>query len=267
MKITRVLITINIACLAVGVLVYLVKPPTGFMIVFNDSLAVVASVLAFTPTLAGTYFFHRGEPQRTVWLFLGLGLFLWGLGEFSWWILEVVVGREVPYPSVADLFWLIGYPFLLIGFILNWRQLDLKIRFRTISVWIIGLGITTFAAFIFIMLPILVSKISTLEKFLGLAYPVGDVLILGAASLSLTAYSYGVLSRPWKIIVAGFVATLVADLIYSFLSLFNIYQTGNPVDLLWIAGYLIIGIGALNQIELMNIEEGREFEVERKKAG
>ena len=243
---------VNAAWLIIGVLVYVAQPPAGFFRVFSDTLPVVAAALAIAPTLAGAYYFGPDEPQRKVWFFLGFGLFLWGLGEISWWVLEIVAGLNNPFPSVADVFWLSGYPPLLIGFILSWRRFDLRIKLRTMAAWLVGLGFATAASFIFILLPIVQSNLQVTEKFLDLAYPVGDILILGAASLTLTAFGYGVLSRPWKIITAGFMIILVADLIYSYLSFFEMYKSENrnPIDLLWAAGYLIIGIGALSQIDI-----------------
>jgi hypothetical protein len=39
------------------------------------------------------------------WLFLGAGLLSWSVGQAAWTWYESVLGREVPFPSVAD----IGY--------------------------------------------------------------------------------------------------------------------------------------------------------------
>ncbi|NWG10830.1 hypothetical protein HXY33_03640 [Candidatus Bathyarchaeota archaeon] len=44
-----------------------------------------------------------------IWLCFTVGLFLWFVGEAIWMGYAVILGVEIPYPSVADAFWLIGY--------------------------------------------------------------------------------------------------------------------------------------------------------------
>ena len=53
-----------------------------------------------------------------------VGAFLWLCAEASWAYYREGLGVEVPYPSIADLFWLIGYGFF---FVHNYRLLS-KLR-------------------------------------------------------------------------------------------------------------------------------------------
>jgi hypothetical protein len=46
-------------------------------------------------------------------LSLTIGLVLWCIAELMWTYYQLVVGIANPFPSVADAFWLSGYPFLL----------------------------------------------------------------------------------------------------------------------------------------------------------
>lgn len=112
-------------------------------------------------------------------------------------------------------------------------------------------GLILVISFVFIFLPVILSKISFVEKLLDLLYPLGDLLILGPALFTLLALRYGVLGRPWTMVLTGFTLMSLADILFSYLTFFEIYQTGHPVDLLWIAGYLIVGLASVNQIEVL----------------
>ena len=52
---------------------------------------------------------------------LTIGLILWLIAEFTWTYYQLVVGIANPFPSVADIFWLAGYPFFLY-FVLNMNK-------------------------------------------------------------------------------------------------------------------------------------------------
>ena len=53
---------------------------------------------------------HQGKP----WLFIAIGLLLWTFGELIWTLL-VYLGEQPVY-SIADIAWILGYPFLAVGF-------------------------------------------------------------------------------------------------------------------------------------------------------
>ncbi|MDP1808155.1 MAG: hypothetical protein Q8L35_01285 [Actinomycetota bacterium] len=247
---SRVATIISMIYLGLGVTVYIACPGAGFLLIFGDTMPVIAAAGALAATLLAASSFRPGEPHKKVWQLLAIGLLFYLLGELSWWIGEVVLEQKVPYPSIADVFWLAGYFPFFAGFVLNFRHLDIKLEWRSIALWFLPLGVIAATSFYFIFLPVLAGKIPALEKFLDLAYPIEDILLLAAAFLTLTGLSYGVLNRPWKLIVAGFILMLIADLLYSYLSFIGLYRTGSFTDLAWVAGYLLIGIGALLQWEI-----------------
>src|SRR5215210_2985435 len=63
-----------------------------------------------------------GSPdERRVWAALGAGLTLWSFGDI-WWIAFFAKAEEIPYPSMADFFWLVSYPPMAYGV---WRLISL----------------------------------------------------------------------------------------------------------------------------------------------
>src|SRR5215208_4755855 len=69
----------------------------------SAAVAVVLGALVNRPTLA--------RP----WYLFGGGLFAFTVGDIFFNLYDQVWDREPPVPSVADVFYLAGYPFLTVG--------------------------------------------------------------------------------------------------------------------------------------------------------
>lgn len=73
---------------------------TNHLYDFNSLIAVIAVFTAFMT--------HKIEGvRRKCWLFMSLGVMLWFLGDIVW-TLMVYLGID-PFPSVADVFYMLGY--------------------------------------------------------------------------------------------------------------------------------------------------------------
>src|SRR5207244_13013065 len=56
----------------------------------------------------------RYKPQRRIpWLLFGAGLVLWTLGDAYWDAYSWVLRTEAPFPSIADVAYVGGYPLLI----------------------------------------------------------------------------------------------------------------------------------------------------------
>jgi hypothetical protein len=225
--------------LAGTVIIYIVHPTPGL----TDLLQVIASLLGFVAS-AYTWWRLRGSKgENTVWLLLSLGLLLWLGGETLWLYLENTL-QEVPFPSVADVSWLVGYPVLFAALFFEYKRLDVDLgRKRKVSV----LALVLVAAVVMIwalLYNIAVSdEVSLTEKFLDLAYPIGDLALLYVALLLSFVYLGGRLGRSWILISAGFILFSFADLAFSYLTWEELYWSGHPVDLLWIFGDICVFVG------------------------
>ncbi len=65
--------------------------------------------------------FEAGNPVRRCWAVLTSGLLLWVLGEATETVYALVWSIEDPFPSVADVFFLLAYPPLIAAFLLFLR--------------------------------------------------------------------------------------------------------------------------------------------------
>ncbi len=61
----------------------------------------------------------NGRAGRRGWLLLAAGAGLFSAGDAIWYGYEWLLGRAVPFPSVADVLYLSGYPFLVAGVALS----------------------------------------------------------------------------------------------------------------------------------------------------
>ena len=103
-----------------SVAVYLLKPGSELALdVLTNFISVGSAAIAF---VAAARVSRRGDsiraPAGWLWLTIGLGFFM--LGEVSWAVQEAVLRIKNPFPSIADIFWLLGYPFLLLGLVMAW---------------------------------------------------------------------------------------------------------------------------------------------------
>ena len=78
----------------------------------------------------------------------------------------------------------------------------------------------------------------------SVAYPVGDMIVLlGLASVLLRGGQTVLL----RLIATGLVCFVAADLVYGYANIHGTYQSGDPVDALWMAAMAFFAIAAATQ--------------------
>ncbi len=78
--------------------------------------------LCAMPFIAAVLCFLRARRERgrwrRAWIFLGAAALSWSCGQMVWTYYESFGGREVPFPSYADLGYLLTVPLLVTGLVL-----------------------------------------------------------------------------------------------------------------------------------------------------
>src|SRR5205807_894149 len=64
------------------------------------------------------YAARKGAPTRAGWILLGASALSWAGGEVIWSYYETIVGRQVPFPSLADAGYLLAVPLEVAGILL-----------------------------------------------------------------------------------------------------------------------------------------------------
>ena len=80
-----------------------------------------------------------------------------------------------------------------------------------------------------------------------MAYPLFDLVLLGAVAVVLLRRSPATLRLPLLWIAAAMLLTVVADTVYGYGVLHNTYTAGSPVDTLYVLGYCALTLAALTQ--------------------
>jgi diguanylate cyclase (GGDEF)-like protein/PAS domain S-box-containing protein len=185
------------------------------------------------------------RPQKRLpWLLVTAGVASLIAGDTTYDLLTDVFGYDNPFPSVADGIYLGMYPLIAVGLLLMIRAREVaNDRHAMIDALILttGLGLL---AWVFWVEPYLQdTSLGWLEKGVSIAYPLGDVLVL--AVLARLLISSGPHPRSLRLLTAGSVGLLVADVLYGLIQLRGGWHTGGPVDLGWIVFYAAWGLASL----------------------
>lgn len=166
---------------------------------------------------AGLACFIRATEYRreyAAWLLIGAGILCWGAAEVYW--TAFIEGNDsAPYPSPADVGYLLFYPLAYAGLAMLVRARAHEINWR---LWMDGLiaalGTAALgAAFVFDFVAEKATG-TTLEKLTTLSYPLGDIgmLSLVVGVVALTGWRPG---RTWSLLLAGLSALVIADIAYT----------------------------------------------------
>jgi diguanylate cyclase len=172
----------------------------GFLVC---SVEVVACALCFGRAL--TY-----RQGRSVALVLGVALLCWTVGDIVLNI-ESLGGVTPASPSLADAFYLGFYPFCYVAVMLFMRR---ELRKHAAPNWldgaIAGVGAAAVcAAFAFHSIQVATGG-SPMATMTSLAYPIGDLLLLGLV-VGGTALLSGRGRRPWILLASGIGLNVVGD--------------------------------------------------------
>lgn len=237
--------------LLISLVVILWLPGTLVFTIFfglvQPLIAVLSSIWLFQaarPAVAG------GTKRAWAWGLLGFGILSIGLGDLLWSFYEEVL-HVAPFPSPADILYLLYYPLSMVGiFLLT------SLRFSKTQ-WgekVLDAGTVTVSSVLlfwnFVIGPIIAvqpPEAGILELILSLAYPIGDLLLIWAL-FALTHWNRQNQDyRGLFILGLGIIMMVIADISFSIQALKGTYQTGNLVDLGYITSYLLGGLAGVYQ--------------------
>jgi hypothetical protein len=223
---------------------------------FQEKYAAFMNIFsnAFPPFIAGVavivsasalrkYWENLGDKSSRIWLGFTLGMLFWFLGELSWAIYVLLLNIEIPYPSIADVAWLIGYFSLLIALHLYMRTFRSVISKKMFAAAATLIGIVSVGIFVFLVSPIL--EAAAEEEFIALtidiAYPVLDVALLYLTLLDLLIFVKGKMASAWLLISGAILMILLGDIFFSYATLQGTYYGRYP-ELFFHWGYILFAL-------------------------
>jgi hypothetical protein len=203
-----------------------------------------------------TVHFDRGEPVRLAWGLLALGLLSFLLGQIVLARYQILLRAPSPFPSVADVFFSLSYPLLIVALAVFIRAYqEAGYSSPAAQLWALGAAVAAAGAAIgYRMLePVASSSASALEKYLTLAYPVFDLILLipTVLLLRLTWGIRGGVGRVWTTVLGGFVLLCLGDILFAYFSVLGEKRLDAVIDILYILAYGAIARGVIDEHRLV----------------
>jgi len=240
-RLDRGMTVLLISAAAVGVVYFLAQANHSFLYLLSNGLP---PLLAFAAFIAATAGLLRSGMTRNrvsiVWLGYSLGMLLWLLGESTWAVYALWYSIPTPFPSPADGLWLAGYvPLMGAMVMMAWPFRDFFSSRKSLTV---VSGVLVLAGLLLaVLIPATyISEIgkSFLDVVVSLAYPILDVALLVVALPMFFMFRKGTFWRPYLFVTVGLLLTFVADVLFTWSTLNDVYYDGSFLELFFHWSYL-----------------------------
>lgn len=238
---------ISIILSVVLVVIYLFQEKyTDFMYVFSNAFypfiagaAVIVSAFALRK-----YWKNLGDKFSRIWLGFTLGMIFWFLGELGWAIYALLLNIELPYPSIADVAWLVGYFPLLIALYYYMRTFRSVVSMKMFAVAAVVIGIVSLGIFAFLVSPILetAAEEAIISLAIDIAYPALDIALLYFSLLDLLIFVKGRMASAWLLISSAILMNVIGDIFFSYAMLKGTYYNGHFSELFFAWGYILFAL-------------------------
>lgn len=225
-----------------------------FLHVASNILAPVLAFLAleFAVLLMVERGIRKGATVSAIWVGYSLGMLAWFLGESAWTTYVLLLGVEIPYPSIADAFWLAGYlPFFWALLLQFWPYRE-ELSSREVvlgGIFILGLA----SALLVILVPPVLAEEDLVTQVVSLAYPLLDAVLLVTALPTFILFRKGTFWKPTLAIILGILLSLAGDLLFSLTTLYGAYYDGHPLELLFLWSYLMFALGFYTRLRTSRV--------------
>lgn len=206
----------------------------------------ITSALVVVSIIIATRFRMQGEHGRAWFLFIGVAV-SWFIAEQIWLVYDLVYKID-PFPSIADIFYIAGYPFLFLFSIYYLKPLKDAISKKTIAY-------SSLVA-ITLLIPSLYmaydtdSEISAFELTLAISYPIADAIVLIPALIGVILFFRGEVNFLWSLVCMAIILNVVADSGFLITSMDGSYYTGHPIDMLYLWAYILFSFGVYTHIQI-----------------
>ncbi|WP_297645832.1 EAL domain-containing protein [Pseudonocardia sp.] len=185
----------------------------------------------------------RGSARRG-WAALAVACWSWGAGQLVWTVYESVLGIPSPYPSAADIGYLVFPVAALVGLVfLAPDASGFAAPRRVLDALMVGcaLGVLSWIA----VLERIVRSAdgSGFALSVSLAYPVADVVLLTVTVLTVAQTRDEPLR--WGLLGVGVLAMALSDSAFAYQIGDDTYATGAVAEVGWWAAFALIGAAGL----------------------
>ncbi|HWI60199.1 MAG TPA: EAL domain-containing protein [Symbiobacteriaceae bacterium] len=185
------------------------------------------------------------EPEaRRAWRYFALASWSIGLGNWLWYYYEHIVG-VYPFPSGADVLYMLCYPFMFAGLWgLKGGRFSKAERFTfTLDSGVVLVAGSMISWYVIIG-PTLAMQGDLVSTVLALAYPLGDIVLLFGLSTLILKGQAGSHRPGLRTLVLAMLFYVVADTGYAHGFTAGTYESGDAVDLISMTGHMLMATAA-----------------------
>jgi hypothetical protein len=186
------------------------------------------------------------------WISFAVFSAMWFIAEQVWMVLELFYNQK-PFPSMADFFYIAGYPAYFVFAVLYIKPVKSGItRKMVMGSLLVAIGV---------LVPNLYmtfennSDEDQLSTTLAAFYPVADAIVLVPALIGVALFFGGKVNFAWSLMLVGIIIEVVADTGFQYFSLDNSIYTGHPVDILFLWSYILFLFGVYNNIKIFKTQK------------
>jgi signal transduction histidine kinase/CheY-like chemotaxis protein/HPt (histidine-containing phosphotransfer) domain-containing protein len=232
------------ALLAATALAETILLVAGLAASLGDANTVLYDViLAGAATLAALRAW-ASPRERAAWTLMATALALWTAGEL-YWDIALADASSVPIPSPADVFWLAFYP---PAYASVWLLIRARLPFVSAARWLDGLiaalGVSSVSAALIFDTVLHHTHGAFGVVATGLAYPVGDLVLLAGLVSVGVASGRALLARSWLLLTLGFALFCAGDSVYLVQTALGTYLANRLLDASWPVALLLLGLAA-----------------------
>ncbi|MCX5093053.1 EAL domain-containing protein [Streptomyces sp. NBC_00365] len=183
----------------------------------------------------------RRSRFRPAWLLFALSSAMASLGNGVWGWYEVVLDRQVPSPSCADLFFLCFAPPAIVGLLVLAKRPVTKAGWICLALdsWLIGGSLLTLSWSLALAQAAKFDGPSVAHTALSLAYPLLDIALVSMV-LALHFRRSSVNRSAVNTAIGALALTVMCDALFTSPLLHNNYHSGQLLDAGWFAGSLLL---------------------------
>ncbi|WP_282693382.1 EAL domain-containing protein [Streptomyces sp. CC208A] len=200
------------------------------------------SAAAFTAAVS-CFLYARAERggTRPAWLLFAGSSFMAGAGNAVWGWYEVVLGRQVPESSVADLFFLLFAPPAIVGLLVLAKKPVTRAGWVCLGLdaWLIAGSLLTLSWSLALAHTTHFQGESVAQAALSLAYPLLDIVLVSMV-LALHFRRSQANRSAVNTAIAALALTVLCDALFTSPLLRAHYVSGQLLDAGWFAGSLLL---------------------------
>lgn len=221
----------------------------------SEQTAILIGNFVYFPAAGGLLFvslmmikrFGTGGKHGMAWISLLGFAIMWFSAETTWTVQEIVLEIE-PFPSTADVFYILGYPFLLMFLFSYLEPVKRAISKKTIIIAsLISLSVLIPSLYFSVGHDL---EVNGLEVVIAATYPISDAFIIVPALIGVNLFFRGQVNFMWSLVCIGIICIFVADTAFLFAQMDDSYYTGHPMEILFHLTYVLMAYGVYDQLRV-----------------